>query len=210
MSIPRRIHRRVPNLVTIGPAVWQLPKTFECVTPTPPPYMPPGVYEGWLVFSLCPFPDESADVNQSWCQSVQRFYSFPWLLNVWPPLTPPPPKCPLCLSGQFVWRISIPRWICTCVPNLMPIGPAVWHIFPCILNLWPPTPPPHVEGRIPRRIRRRVPNFVPIGPVVWQPPKTLWFVTPKTPRNAPCVLRFNWFGIYPFPDESAHGCQIWC
>ncbi len=26
-----------------------------------------------------------------------------------------------------------------------------------------------------------------------------------TPRNAPCVLRF----IYPFPDESAHVCQIW-
>ena len=31
----------------------------------------------------------------------------------------------------------------------------------------------------------------------------LW--PPKTPRNARCVLRF----IYPFPDESAHVCQIW-
>ena len=30
---PRWIHRRVPNLVPIGPAVWQLPKTFEFVIP---------------------------------------------------------------------------------------------------------------------------------------------------------------------------------
>ena len=26
----------------------------------------------------------------------------------------------------------------------------------------------------------------------------------------PCVLRFNLFGIYPFPGEYAHLCQIWC
>ena len=25
-----------------------------------------------------------------------------------------PPKFPLCIEGQFVWRISIPMWICTC------------------------------------------------------------------------------------------------
>ena len=39
-----------------------------------------------------------------------------------------PPKCPLCLSGQFVWGITISRWICTCVPNLVPFGSAVWHL----------------------------------------------------------------------------------
>ena len=107
------------------------PRVWMCDPLTPPPPPPPrhatwGI-EGWLVFSLCPFPDESADVNQSWCQSAQPFDSFPWLLNVWPP-KPPPPNAPLCLLGQFVWRISIPRWICTCVPNLMPVGPAVWHL----------------------------------------------------------------------------------
>ena len=126
MPIPRWIRRREPNVVPIGPAVWQLPKLLN-VWPPNPRHAPWGI-EGWLVFSLCPFPDESADVNQSWCQSVQPFDSFPWLLlNVWPP-NPPPPSAPLCLSGQFVWRISIPRWICTCVPNLKPIGPAVWHL----------------------------------------------------------------------------------
>ena len=38
-----------------------------------------------------------------------------------------------------------------------------------------------------------------------------WICDPlKTPRNAPFILRFNLFGIYPFPDESAHVCQSWC
>ena len=102
---------------------------WMCDTLTPPlPRHAPWGIEGWFVCSLCPFPDESADVNQSWCQSVQPFDSFPWRLNVWPSNPPPPPSAPLCLSGQFVWRISIPTWICTCVPNLMPIGPAVWHL----------------------------------------------------------------------------------
>ena len=48
MPIPRRIHRRVPNLVPIGPAVWQLPKTFECVTPLNP-QVPPCVSRGKLL-----------------------------------------------------------------------------------------------------------------------------------------------------------------
>ena len=64
--------------------------------PPPPPNAPWGI-EGWLVFSLCPFPYESADVNQSWGQSN----SFPILLNCWPPkprAPPPPPKCPPCVS----------------------------------------------------------------------------------------------------------------
>ena len=67
---------------------------------------------------LSPFPDESADVNQSWCQSD----SFPIRLNYWPHKTPQV----LCLEGQFVWSISIPIWICTRVPNMVPIAPAVW------------------------------------------------------------------------------------
>ena len=118
--LPWWIRRREPKLVPIGPAVWQLPQTFECVTPYPPPPNAPWCIEGRHVFSLCPFPDESADVNQSWCQSD----SFPVLLNCWPPKTHQVP--PLCHEGQFVWRISIPMWICTCVLNLVPIGPAVW------------------------------------------------------------------------------------
>ena len=72
------------------------------MTPYPPPEIPPGVlrgdlylaYEGRLVFSLCPFPAESADVNQSWCLSD----SFPILLNCWPPKTP---QVPLVSRGAI-------------------------------------------------------------------------------------------------------------
>ena len=32
----------------------------------------------------------------------------------------------------------------------------------------------------------------------------------KPPKFPPCVSRGNLFGIYPFPDESAHVCQMWC
>ena len=63
---------------------------------------------------------------------------------------------------------------------------------------------------IPRWIRRRVPNLVPIGPAVWQLPQILKYLLPKTLHVPPCVSRGNLFGIYPFPDESAHVCQIWC
>ena len=215
ISIPRWICTCVPNFVPIGPTVWQLQQTFEFVTPWNPQNAPWDI-EGRIVFSLCPFPDESADVYQIWFQSVQPFDSFPKHLNLWPPKNPRnapgvlwgelylayvhsqtnpptctkfganrcsrltaspdfwmcdplnpmppgllmgdlylayvhsqmspqtwtkvganrtaspyffncwPPKTPLCLEGQFAWRISIPIWICTCVPNLVPIGPAVW------------------------------------------------------------------------------------
>ena len=93
------------SLLTASQDFWMC----DPLTPPPPPRHAPWCIEGRLVFSLYPFPDESADVNQSWCQSVQPFDSFPWPLIVWPPKTPQVP--PLCLSWQFVWRISIPRWI---------------------------------------------------------------------------------------------------
>ena len=33
---------------------------------------------------------------------------------------------------------------------------------------------------------------------------------PLNPQVPPCVSKGNLFGVYPFPDESAHVCQIWC
>ena len=119
VSIPRRIRRHVLHLVPIGQAVWQLPQPREFVTPKTPRNAPWGIV-GRLVFSICPFHDESTDENQSWCQSVQPFDSFPRLLNLWPP-TPPPPNCFLVHWG--------------------PIGPAVWQLsqtFECLT----PNPPP--------------------------------------------------------------------
>ena len=71
----------------ICPAVWQFPQTFEFVTPYTP-NAPWGIV-GRIVFSLCPFPDESADVNQSWCQSD----SFPIFFNCWPSKTTQVPPC---------------------------------------------------------------------------------------------------------------------
>ena len=59
--------------------------------PKPPPNTPWGIV-GRLVLNLCPFADESAEVNQSWRQSVQPFDSFSSLLNGWPPKSP---MCPL-------------------------------------------------------------------------------------------------------------------
>ena len=115
-----------------------------CDPLTPPPAMPPGVLRGDLYLyahsQMNPPTWTKVGANRS-----SRLTASPDF-RMFDPLKPP--KCPLCLSGQFVWRITIPRWICTCVPNLVPFGSAVFDIFPWLLNLWPPNPPPNVEGQI--------------------------------------------------------------
>ena len=79
-----------------------LPEFLICDPyPPPPPRNAPLGIEGRLGFSLCPFPDESADVKQSWCQSVQPFDRFPRLLNVWhlkPPSAPLMSREAICLA----------------------------------------------------------------------------------------------------------------
>ena len=47
VSIPRWIHRRVPNMVPIGPSDWQHSQTLIC-DPLKPPEMPPMVLRGEL------------------------------------------------------------------------------------------------------------------------------------------------------------------
>ena len=94
--------------------------------------MLPLVSQGANLFNLCPFPDSHAlyvhnlfPIGPAVWPHFPGFWivdplkhpkmppdSFPRLLNCWPPKTPHVP--PLCLEGQFVWRISIPIWICTC------------------------------------------------------------------------------------------------
>ena len=145
MSISRWIHRRVPNLVPIGPAYDSFARLLNLWHLTHRPTHPtwPWGIEGRLVFILCPFPDESADVNQSWCQSVQPFESFPWLLNVWPPKTPQMPPCvswgnlfgvyPFPDEYAYVYQM----WCQSFQP---------FHIFPWLLNLWPLTPLPKCRG----------------------------------------------------------------
>ena len=164
MSIPRWSHRFVPNVVPIGPAVWQLPQTVEFVTPYNPPKCPWRTV-GRIVFSLCPFPQESADVYQIWCQSVQPFDSFPRLLNLWSP-TPPPEISPWVLGGgRLVFSL------CPFPDESTDVNQS-WcqsDSFPRLLNCWPP----------------------------------------KTRQVPPFVSRGNLFGIYSFPHEFAHVCQIW-
>ena len=65
---------------------------FSICDPLPP--NAPWSIEGRLGFNLCPFPDESADVNQSWCQSVQLPKTFECL-------TPNPPPVPLLSRGAI-------------------------------------------------------------------------------------------------------------
>ena len=57
--------------------------------------MTPGL-EGLFVFSLCPFPCESADVYQIWCQSVQPFGRLEIFqtFEFFTPKPPPPPMPP--------------------------------------------------------------------------------------------------------------------
>ena len=91
----------VQNWFPIGPAVWPHFPVFWIVDPIKPPKMPPWGIVGRIVFSLCPFPDESTEVYQIWCQSVQPFDSFPRLFNLWPPNPPPPDVPPGVLRGDL-------------------------------------------------------------------------------------------------------------
>ena len=58
---------------------------------------------GDIVFSLCPFSDESADVYQIWCQSVQPFDSLPdfWICDPLKPPEMPPSVLRLNLFGMY-------------------------------------------------------------------------------------------------------------
>ena len=121
-----------PRILNVGPP-----------NPPPPRHAPCGI-EGWLVFSLCTFQDESADVNQSWCQSVQPFESFPWLLNVWPPNTPQVPPC--VSQGNLFGVYAFPDESAHVYPiwcqSDQPFDILLW-----LLHLWPPNPPPHISGK---------------------------------------------------------------
>ena len=169
------------NLFPIVPAVWHFP-VFWIVDPlTPPPQCCHIV--GRIVFSLCPFPDESADVYQIWCQSVQQFDSFPRHLNLWPPKTPR--NAPWDIQGRLLISVcpfpdesaDVNQSWCQ---SLQPIADVyqIWcqsvqqfDSFPRHLNLWPP----------------------------------------KTPRNAPWDIQGRLLiSVCPFPDESADVNQSWC
>ena len=86
----------------------------------------PWGLEELIVFSLCPFPDESAHVCQIWCQWVHPLGSYSRFLNVWP-LKPPPPNAPSGIEGLIVFFAHVHSQMnpqaCT------KFGPPVWELF---------------------------------------------------------------------------------
>ena len=90
MHIPRRIRRRVPNLVRISPVVWQLPQTVT-------PIKPPGVLRGDLYIHSQTNPQIciTFGANRS-----SRLTASPiiWICDS---LTPPPPNAPGVLWGDL-------------------------------------------------------------------------------------------------------------
>ena len=96
------------SLLTASQDFWM------CDPLTPPPWHAPGLLRGDLYLAYT-----HSEMNpQMWTKvganRSSRLTAFPglWLFD---PLKLP--KCPLCLSGQFVWRISIPRLIYKCGAN---------------------------------------------------------------------------------------------
>ena len=146
MSIPRRIRRFDQIWCHSVQPFNSFPRLLHLWPPNPPPNAS-LVIKGQLGFILCPFPDESADITKVGANRTAS-PDF-WIVD---PLNPPPPSAPLCLESQFAWRISIPRWICRYVPNVVTICPAVWqlpHTFECLTSKPPPQVPPLcLEGNL--------------------------------------------------------------
>ena len=128
------------NLFSIGPAVWPYFPVFWIGDPLKK--MPPWGIEGRIVFSLCPFPDESTDVYQMWCQSVQPFDSFPRLLNLWPHKPPPPGNAPWGIVGRIVFSLCPFPDESTDVYQVWCQLVQPFDSFPRLFYLWLPTPPP--------------------------------------------------------------------
>ena len=84
-----------------------------------------------IVFSLCPFPDESADVHQIWCQSVQPF----WICD------PLPLNDPGGIDGRLGFSLC-PFPVESADVN-QSWCQSVWPFdsFHRLLNVWPLNPP---------------------------------------------------------------------
>ena len=141
MSIPRWIHRNVPNLVQIGQAFLTASQDFWICDPLtpPPPDMPPAVLRGDLYLAYA----HSQMNPQMWTKvganRSSHLTAFPdlWLFD---PLNPPPQVPPCVSRGNFFGVYPFPDES----TNVVPIGPAVW-IFPWFWICDSLTPPPPTE-----------------------------------------------------------------
>ena len=109
--------------------------------------------------------------------------------------------------------MSIPRRIRRRVPNTVPIGASVWQLPKTwICDTLSPMPPGVLRGEMYLAYVHSQMN-----PQTWTKvganrtaSQYFWIVDHPKPPSAPCVSRGNLFGVYPFPYEFAHVCQIWC
>ena len=113
----------------------------------PPPKCPLG-YWGTNLCSLCRFPDESADVYQIWCQSVQPFDNFLKHLNLRLP-KPPPPQCPWGIAGElylaYIHSQTNPPTCTKCGANRCSCMTASQDFWIC-----EPPPPPQMPPEVTR------------------------------------------------------------
>ena len=168
--------------------------------------MPPGVLRGelYLYSQMNPPTWTKVGANRSSRLTASRDF---WMFD---PLKPP--QVPPCVSwGNLIAVYPFPDESAH-VYQIWCQSDQPFDIFPWLLNLWPPNPPPPMSrGELYLAYAHSQTNpqtSTKCGAnrsSRLTASQTFGFVTPKTPRNAPCVLRF----IYPFPDEYAHVCQIW-
>ena len=187
--------------------------------PKTPQNAPWGI-EGLIVFSLCPFPDESAGVYQIVCQLVHLFGSYSRFLNFWPPKTPQ--NAPWGIEGLIVFSLcpfpdesaGVYHILCQLV-----------HLFGSysrFLNFWPPKTPQNapwgIEGLIVFSLCPFPDESAGVYQIVCQLvhlfgsySRFLNFWPPKNPQNAPWGIEgLIVFSLCPFPDESAGVYQIVC
>ena len=134
-----------------------------------------------------------------------------WMFD---PLNPPPPKCTL-VSLRAICLAYIHSQINLHMCTKFDANRTSRLISSRLLNVWPP--PPMSRGELYLAYVHSQTNpqtctkFGANRSSRLIASQDFWICDPlKPPEMPPCVLWFNWFGIYPFPDESAHVCPIWC
>ena len=208
MSFPRRIRRCVPNLVPIGPAVWQLPDFWIC-----DPLKPPGVLRGELHLAYVDSQTNPQICTKFGANRSSRLTASPKHLYWWPTTLQMPPgvlkgKLDLaCVHSQMnpqTWTkvganrtVSPDFWICD---TLTPPPPrnATWGIEGDLYLAY-------VHSQINSQTWTKVDANRTASP-------DFWIFHPLKPTQVPppCVSKANLFGVYPFPYEFAHVCQLWC
>ena len=185
---------------------------------TPPPDMPPGVLRVDLYLAYA----HSQMNPQTWTKvganRSSRLTASPdfWMFD---PITPPPPSAPIvALRAICLAYIHSQMNLHMCTKfdanrtSRVTSSPDFWICDP----LTPP--PPMSRGELYLAYVHSQTNpqtstkFGANRSSRLTASQDVWICDPLNhpPQMPPCVLRFNWFGIYLFPDESAHVCQIWC